>query len=86
MAHLGCGAFVANDCIFGSRVVVLDVDHSGRARLHVLGLEHLLLEVLAVPELVVLHGEAEAGVVIVAHAHMVLVMRCANWVAGAALD
>jgi len=32
-----------------------------------LGLEHLLLEVLAVPELVLLHAQAQTLIVVVAH-------------------
>lgn len=51
-----------------------------------LGLEHLLLKVLAMPQLIVLHREAEPRVVIVAHAHMVLVVSCPYRVASAALD
>lgn len=51
---------------------VLNMDYAWRAaRRHVLRLEHLLLEVLAVPQLILLDAEAHSRVVIVAHGHLV---------------
>lgn len=43
-------------------------------RLHHLGLQHLLLEVLAVPQVVLLDTQSEPLVVIVAHRHLIRVV------------
>ena len=50
---------------------VLQVHDSGRARLDVLRLEHLVLEVLAVSHVVLLDREAQTIVIVVAHGHLV---------------
>ena len=49
----------------------LNVHNSGRRGWNVLRLEHLLLEVLAVAQLILLDGEAKTSVVVVAHSHLV---------------
>ena len=58
VAHLSGGALPNLDIVLSKRVVMLDMDHPRRTRLHMLRLEHLLLEVLAMPELVMLHRKA----------------------------
>ena len=66
---------------------MLDMNHASIAGGHVLGLEHLLLEMLAVSKLVVLDREAKSWVVVVAHAHVVLVVVPAHtgWIPTATL-
>ncbi len=50
---------------------VLEVHDAGRARLNMLRLEHLVLEVLAVAHVVLLDREAQPVVVVVTHRHLV---------------
>lgn len=58
---------VADRSLLPRRLYEVVVGDHVLAWLHHLGLEHLLLEVLAVPELVLLDTEAEPLVVVVTH-------------------
>lgn len=68
MAHL-C---LLTNILFGY-LMVLDMNHARRAGGHVLRLKHLLLEVLAMPELILLNRKTKAWVMVIAHGHLMMV-------------